>query len=600
MTDYRWSVLKRSLALAAMLAVAGVPVAAQEGSPDLVQRALPNPNPEVSLNWAALPDGRTWGSTAGIDIDPTDGHVWVYDRCGGVGLAGGCAANPTVDPILKYDRNTGERLAAFGAGLFVLPHGLHVDDDGNVWVTDSQGNDEIGHQVFKFSPEGQVLMTLGVAGEPGSDPDGLYLNEPTDVITWGPTGDIFVSDGHSGDNPDPPPGRTGRILKYDQDGNFIKQWGEIGFRPGQFRTPHALEFDSQGRLFVADRGNNRIQIFDQDGELLDVHYQYSRPSGLYITAADILYVIDSESQETNHYGWMTGVRIGLAADDRVTAFIPPHIPEVGRTRQGVAGDGVVVDADGNVFVAEGPASAPFAGGSVTKYLVRNVLSPPPPLLYSSAFFRYTFPVIPTTRASRLFAGPRQYPPSEFAAYGIIAFQAGVTSHSRARYFAICEGFGAHLLASPNLETRGTPLAQQMPTIWPLNNGPLATLLNNIGPVPLTGHCNQIIDAIDVATSLTAIDNAQLADPRNRFNDDGPYMIAWSPSSAVGQDNVPVLVLDFSDVQLASHATELFRAWREEIQQNPESWRRGRLQLLVERLRRRIAEIANKYGPAAAP
>ncbi len=367
MTDYRWSVLKRSLALAAMLTGAGVPATAQEGSADLVQRTLPNPNPEIALNWAELPDGRTWGSTAGIDIDPTDGHVWVYDRCGGIGLAGGCAANPTVDPILKYDRNTGERLAAFGAGLFVLPHGLHVDDDGNVWVTDSQGNDDIGHQVFKFSPEGEVLMTLGIAGDPGSDPEGRHLNEPCDVITWGPTGDIFVSDGHSGQNPDPPAGRTGRILKYDRDGNFIKQWGEIGFRPGQFRTPHAMEFDSEGRLFVADRGNHRIQIFDQEGELLDIYYQFSRISGLYITADDTMYAIDSESRETNHYGWKNGVRIGPAGEDRVTGFIPPHVPEEGRTLQGLAGEGIAVDADGNVFVAEGPASRPFAGGGVTKY-----------------------------------------------------------------------------------------------------------------------------------------------------------------------------------------------------------------------------------------
>ena len=367
MTDYRWSVLKRTLALAAVSVVAAGPAAAQEGSADLVQRALPNPNPEVTLNWAALPDGRTWGSTAGIDIDPTDGHVWVYDRCGGIALAGGCAANPTIDPILKYDRNTGERLASFGAGLFVLPHGLHVDDDGNVWVTDSQGNGEIGHQVFKFSPEGEVLMTLGIAGDPGSDPEGRHLNEPCDVITWGPTGDIFVSDGHSGQGPNPPAGRTGRILKYDRDGNFIRQWGEIGFRPGQFRTPHAMEFDSQGRLFVADRGNHRIQIFDREGELLDTYYQFSRISGLFITADDTLYAIDSESQETNHYGWKNGVRIGPAGEDRVTGFIPPHVPEEGRTLQGVAGEGIAVDADGNVFVAEGPASRPTAGGGVTKF-----------------------------------------------------------------------------------------------------------------------------------------------------------------------------------------------------------------------------------------
>ncbi len=335
-------------------------------STGFIDLQLPNPTSEVITQLAALPDGRTWGSTAGIDIGP-DGHVWVYDRCGANGLDGGCEANPDVDPILKYDRNTGEMLANFGAGLFVLPHGLHVDDDGNVWVTDSQGNEAgtKGHQVIKFSPEGEELMRLGEAGQPGSGPG--QLNEPCDVIV-APNGDIFVSDGHSGQSPDPPAGRTGRILKFDSEGNFIMEWGEIGFRPGQFRTPHALEFDSQGRLFVADRGNHRIQIFSQDGELLDIYQRYSRISGLFITADDTLYAIDSESQETNHYGWLNGVRVGSANEDRVTGFIPPHIPTDGRVLQGLAGEGIAVDEDGNVFVAEGPASRPTAGGGLTKYV----------------------------------------------------------------------------------------------------------------------------------------------------------------------------------------------------------------------------------------
>jgi len=334
-----------------------------------IDRQLPNPTSEVITQWAALPDGRIWGSTAGIDIGP-DGHIWVYDRCGANGLDGGCEANPDVDPILKYDRHSGEVLANFGAGLFVLPHGMHVDDDGNIWVTDSQGNEAgtKGHQVIKFSPDGEVLMRLGEAGQPGSGPG--QLNEPCDVIT-APNGDIFVSDGHSGQSPDPPEGRTGRVLKFDSEGNFIKEWGEIGFRPGQFRTPHAMEFDSQGRLYVADRGNHRIQVFDQEGELLDIYQQFSRVSGLFITADDTLYAIDSESSEGNHYGWMNGVRIGSTGEDQVTGFIPPHIPTEGRVLQGLAGEGIAVDEDGNVFVAEGPASRPFAGGGLTKYVVAN-------------------------------------------------------------------------------------------------------------------------------------------------------------------------------------------------------------------------------------
>ena len=326
--------------------------------------ALPNPNPEVLADWVDLPDDREWGSTAGVDIDPHDGHIWAYDRCGGVGLAGGCDAN-LVDPVFKFHRETGEILASFGAGLFVLPHGIHVDADGNVWVTDSQGNQDgtKGHQVIKFSPEGEVLMTLGQAGARGSEP-GLF-NEPCDVIT-APNGDIFVSDGHSGQNANPPEGSTGRIIKFSPEGEYIMEWGQIGDGPGEFRTPHGLAFDSQGRLFVADRGNHRIQIFDQEGNHLDSYYEFSRISGLFIDADDNLYAIDSESNPGNHDGWLTGVRIGHASEDRVTGFIPPHASE--RGPQGVAGEGVAVDWEGNVYAAEGPISLADAGGGLTKYV----------------------------------------------------------------------------------------------------------------------------------------------------------------------------------------------------------------------------------------
>ena len=382
MTEMRWSLLRRcSVALAAtasmmLVACAGnappepemeTAASSSATSSDFVDRQLPNPTGEVILDWAPLPDGREWGSTAGIDIGP-DGHIWAYDRCGGLALAGGCEENSDRDPIFKFNKASGEVMTSFGAGLFVLPHGLHVDGEGNVWVTDSQGNDAgtKGHQAIKFSPDGEVLLRLGTAGQPGSGPG--QLNEPCDVIT-APNGDIFVADGHSGQSPDPPPGATGRILKFDSEGNFITSWGEIGFRPGQFRTPHALEFDSEGRLYVADRGNHRIQIFSQDGELLDTHLQYSRVSGLFITDDDTLYAIDSESDAARHPGWRTGVRIGPAGEDRLAAFVPPHAHDT-RVLQGVAGEGVAVDADGNIYAAEGPGSRPVTGGGITKYMAR--------------------------------------------------------------------------------------------------------------------------------------------------------------------------------------------------------------------------------------
>ena len=325
---------------------------------DPARNPLPNPNPTVVKSFGALPDGRTWGSTAGVDIGP-DGHIWAYDRCG----VNTCEGS-SVAPIFKFDRVSGARLASFGAGMIVFPHGLHVDRDGNVWVTDGQRSKDgtRGHQVFKFSPDGKVLMTLGRAGVAGNGPD--TFNEPNDVIT-APNGDIFVSDGHSGQAENPPPNANARIVKFTRDGKFVKEWGKLGSAPSEFRTPHALAMDSRGRLFVADRGNHRIQIFDQEGTFLDAWEQFSRVSGLFIDRNDMIYAIDSESSPVRHPEWKTGIRIGTTAGDKVTAFVPPH--DNGQNH-GAAGEGVAVDRDGNVYAAEGPISRPFSGGGLTKYL----------------------------------------------------------------------------------------------------------------------------------------------------------------------------------------------------------------------------------------
>jgi streptogramin lyase len=231
---------------------------------------MPNPNPVVTQNWGDLPAGRNWGSTAGIDIDPTDGQVVAYERCGagnfGAGVPVNCDTNP-VDPIFKFDRNTGEVLANFGGGLMMTPHGIDVDSEGNVWVTDFAGNEEgtKGHQVHKFSSSGELLMSLGVPGQTGSD--GAHFNQPNDVIV-GPDGSIYVSDGHNGQgmitqeaiDEGRARGDTGRVMKFAADGTFIKQWGRIGLEHGEFRTPHAMEFDSKGRLWVVDRGNHRVSL----------------------------------------------------------------------------------------------------------------------------------------------------------------------------------------------------------------------------------------------------------------------------------------------------------------------------------------------------
>lgn len=357
----------------------GVVAAAATGNP-ITGAGLPNPAPKVTANWGELPAGRQWGSTAGVDIDPTDGHIWAYERCGASNFGGGvpvnCDNNP-VNPIFKFDRNTGEVLANFGSGIMVTPHGIHVDAHGNVWVTDFVGNAERtkGHQVHKFSPDGELLMSLGTAGKSGSGP-GLF-NQPNDVITAS-DGSIFVSDGHDGQSMTSneameegrSSGATARIIKFAADGTRLLEWGQIGVRHGEFRTPHALVFDSEGRLWVADRGNHRIEIFDQEGNYLESRYMYGRISGMFITAEGMLYAIDSESGPTNHAGWRNGVRIGHVDEDRITGFIPPFERE-DRVYQGTAGEGVAVDTDGNVYAAEGPNSLNFAGGAFTRYSINK-------------------------------------------------------------------------------------------------------------------------------------------------------------------------------------------------------------------------------------
>jgi hypothetical protein len=343
----------------AAIALCGGRVYTQGEVADPARNALPNPNPTVIKDWGKL-EGRTWGSTAGVDIGP-DGHIWAYDRCG----ANSCDGS-NLAPILKFDRASGRLLASFGADMFAFPHGLHVDREGNVWVTDGQRSKDgtKGHQVFKFSPDGRVLMRLGRAGVAGNGPD--TFNEPNDVITAA-NGDIFVSDGHSGQQPNPPPNANARIVKFTKDGKFVKEWGRLGSGPGEFRTPHAMAFDSRGRLFVADRGNHRIQIFDQDGKLLDTWEQFSRVSGVFIDRNDMLYAIDSESNPMRHPDWKTGIRIGSTKEDRVLSFIPGH--QTGAF-EGAAGEGVAVDFQGNVYAAEGPISRKVAEGGLTKYAKR--------------------------------------------------------------------------------------------------------------------------------------------------------------------------------------------------------------------------------------
>jgi DNA-binding beta-propeller fold protein YncE len=314
--------------------------------------AQPNPYRTIE-GWARLPEGRKWGATSAVDIDKDGMSVWVAERCG----ANTCL-NSDLPVVLKFDRS-GNLVASFGAGLMIFPHGIHVDADGNIWVTDGSDNKPrrprdapadaplppppaklIGHQVFKFSPDGKLLMTLGVAGG-GTGAAGFF--QPNDVVT-DTNGDIYVSEGHGGDN--------ARIVVFDRNGKYLREFGKKGTGPVEFDQPHALAFDAKGRLFVGDRSNNRIQILDKNGKFLEAWDQFSRPSGIFIDRNDMIYVADSESGSVGNGKSRTekrGIRIGSVADGKVIALIPDPVEKATNTS---AAEGVAVDAEGNIYGAE--------------------------------------------------------------------------------------------------------------------------------------------------------------------------------------------------------------------------------------------------------
>jgi sugar lactone lactonase YvrE len=290
------------------------------------------PNPyRRDANWAQLPAGLKWGAVIGAEQGP-NGDIYVVHRC----FENSCAGR-TEPPIFRFDRS-GRAIKSWGSGTYIFPHGLYVDAQGSVWVTDAQGKDGKGHQVFKYSADGALLMTIGTAGVEG-DSAQKKLSQPTDVVT-APNGDIFITEGHvigAG---------VQRVSKWSKDGTFIKAWGRLGSRPGDFNVPHTIALDSRGRLFVGDRHNNRIQIFDQNGTFLDEWTQFGRPSGIAITKDDTIYVADSESWGPDEPGWKKGIRIGSARDGSVKYFIE-DIESTSEEHSGA--EGVGVDREGNVY-----------------------------------------------------------------------------------------------------------------------------------------------------------------------------------------------------------------------------------------------------------
>jgi sugar lactone lactonase YvrE len=293
------------------------------------------PNPYTRIEpWGEPPPGNNgeWAAVIGAEGGP-DGVVYVMHRCHSNSCVG--RSEP---PIVRLDPRTGEQLGTFGEGLMAFPHGFHVDFDGNVWTTDTgRGDAPGGHLVRKFSPDGELLMTLGHSGVAGDAPD--MFREPTDVVV-ARDGTIFVTEGHIKNGPD------SRLTKLSPDGSLIARYGMTGQGHLQLSAPHAIALDTAGRLFVADRDNNRIMIWDQDGQYIDQWTQFGRPSGLYIDHTDTIYVADSESWGPENPGWKKGIRIGSARTGQVHYFLEDI---ESRDFEHSGAEGVGVDGLGNVY-----------------------------------------------------------------------------------------------------------------------------------------------------------------------------------------------------------------------------------------------------------
>jgi hypothetical protein len=333
---------------------------------------LPNPYRLVP-DWPTLPatmkgpGGRKWGEVIRVHVS-SGGNVWVFHRCfhdkpnGDATCLNRGDANP---PILEFNP-AGSLVRSFGVGLFAHPHGFTVDKDGNIWTTDT--NDEesilgvpardakgvpIGQTVLKIDPQGRVLMTLGTPGTGGSGP--TLFDRPTGV-SIAANGNIFVSDGHSRNR-----SNSARIVKYSPDGKFIKAWGRQGTEPGNFREPHDLYVGgSRGYVYVADRLNRRVQVFDQEGTFIAAWTQFGQPSSVYVDGQDNLYVGATYQDPTrgeSATGPIAGpndraIVVGNAITGELQYLIPDPADLSKLTDTGTSASGIGVDAQGSIYAAD--------------------------------------------------------------------------------------------------------------------------------------------------------------------------------------------------------------------------------------------------------
>jgi hypothetical protein len=357
-----------ALALGLPLAMTGTVLFAQAGRGG---QSLPPPVELVATNamtnpyrmlehWPHLGDIKP-GAAIGI-VPDGKGGVWLEHR--------------STPAILHFDAS-GNIIKRFEV-TFSSSHGLCLDRDGNFWAVDSGpfGNTPEagvkGNQVFKFSQDGKLLLTVGQAGVSKVGPDTFV--QPT-ACTSTPDGNILIADGHW-PRPTGGPQDGDRLVWYSRDGKFIKAFGTHGRKPGEFMGPHGLAFDSKGRLFVADRSNNRIQIFDKNMNIVDEWRHFGRPSNVWILKDDTLIVSDSESNQRiggaedapegggnaiRNPGWKNGIRIGSARDGSIKNFIEGTRPE-----------GLAADELGNIFGGlTGGCDTSLSGGCLQKFVRKS-------------------------------------------------------------------------------------------------------------------------------------------------------------------------------------------------------------------------------------
>jgi NHL repeat-containing protein len=357
-----------ALALLSLVAIAN---AQAPNDAPVAKPTLPNPYRLVP-DWPTLParikgpNGRKWGEVIRVHVAP-NGSIWVFHRCfndqpnGDLTCLNRGEANP---PILEFDP-TGRLLKSLGVGLFAKPHGFTVDKDGNLWATDTNDEETIlgmpakngqgvtmGQQVLKISPTGKVLMAIGTAGVGGIGPN--TFDQPTGV-SIAPNGNIFVTDGHSGNR-----SKSGRVVKYSSDGTFIKTWGRMGPEQGNFRDPHDLYVGgSKGYVYVADRQNNRIQVFDQDGNFIAAWRQFGQPSSVYVDKNNNIYVgatyQDQSRGSVNRSSTAPNDR-AIVIGNAITGELKYLIPDPGDLSKmpdtGTSASGIAVDDRGNVYAAD--------------------------------------------------------------------------------------------------------------------------------------------------------------------------------------------------------------------------------------------------------